>query len=286
MEIIVGKYSGFCNGAKNAVNKTIEVLNGDNFYSIGDIVHNEEVINELKRRGLIVKESIDDIPNKAKVVIRAHGEGMGFYQIAKKKNFDVIDLTCGRVKIIHNKILSKKNNFVIIIGKKNHPETIAHKSYSDFSYVIEDPNDIIKAYQTFLASGKEKIYIVAQTTFNETLFNTIVTEIKKVFNAVDIEVDKTICNATQIRQAEARAIASQVDKMIVIGGKNSSNTRELAIEAGKCCKIVYLIQTKEDLNEDMFNKDDIIGITAGASTPYNSIQEVVNYLSNLYKYIK
>ena len=280
MEIIVGKYAGFCNGAKNAVTKTNEALIGDSLYSIGEIVHNEEVIKYLKEKGLIVKNSIDEIPNNSKVIIRAHGESISLYKEAKNKNINLIDLTCGRVKLVHNKILSKKNSFVIIIGKKNHPEVVAHKSYSDTSYVIESINDIEPAYKEYLNSGKNNVYVVAQTTFNSELFDNLVNEIKKVFN--NVLVDKTICNATSIRQMEAREIASKSDKMIVIGGKNSSNTSELAVEAGKCCKIVYLIQTKDDLNYNMFDKDDIVGITAGASTPDSSINDVVEYLDSLY----
>ena len=280
MEIIVGKYAGFCNGAKNAVNKTSEILNGDNFYSIGEIVHNEEVVKYLESKGLIVKNSLDEIPDNSKLIIRAHGEGINFYKDARKRNINLIDLTCGRVKLVHNKILSNKNSFIIIIGKVNHPEVIAHKTYSDTSFIIESINDIEKAYQEYKKSGKNEVYVVAQTTFNSDLFDEIVNEIKKVFG--NITIDKTICNATMIRQKEAREIASVVDKMIVIGGKNSSNTRELAIEAGKCCKNTYLIQTKDDLNKDMFNENDIVGITAGASTPENSINDVVEYLESIY----
>jgi 4-hydroxy-3-methylbut-2-enyl diphosphate reductase len=280
MEIIVGKYAGFCNGAKNAVNKTNEALIGDSLYSIGEIVHNEEVVKYLKEKGLIVKNSIDEIPNNSKVIIRAHGESIGLYKEAKKRNMNIIDLTCGRVKLVHDKMLSKKNSFIIIIGKKDHPEVVAHKSYSDTCYVIESINDIESAYKKYLDSGKNNVYVVAQTTFNSELFDNIVNEIKKVFG--DILVDKTICNATSIRQMEAREIASKVDKMIVIGGKNSSNTKELAVEAGKYCKNTYLIQTKDDLTTDMFNEDDIVGITAGASTPDSSINDVIGYLDSLY----
>jgi 4-hydroxy-3-methylbut-2-enyl diphosphate reductase len=280
MEIIVGEYAGFCNGAKNAVNKTNEILNGDSFYSIGEIVHNEEVVKYLKSKGLIVKNDLSEVPDNSKLIIRAHGEGIKFYQEAKKRNIELVDLTCGRVKLVHNKILGKKNSFVIIIGKKTHPEVIAHKSYSDTSYVVNSVDDINDCYQEYLSSGKDKVYVVAQTTFNSELFDEIVNEIRKVFG--NIEVDKTICNATSIRQKEAREIASKVDKMIVIGGKNSSNTQELAIEAGKCCKVVYLIQTKDDLNKDMFDKDDVVGITAGASTPDKSINDVIEYLDLLY----
>ena len=280
MEIIVGKYAGFCNGAKNAVTKTNEALTGNSLYSVGEIIHNEEVVKYLKEKGLIVKDNINEIPDNSKVIIRAHGEGIEFYQEAKRKNLNVVDLTCGRVKAIHNKILSKKNSFIIIVGKKNHPETLAHKSYSNTSYVIEELKEVDDAYKEYINSGKSSVYVVVQTTFNNELFNEIINEIKKVFG--EVEIDNTICNATNLRQMEAREIASKVDKMIVIGGKNSSNTKELAVEAGKCCKVVYLIVTKDELSEDMFDSDDIVGITAGASTPDKSISDVILYLESIY----
>ncbi len=286
MQIIVGKYSGFCNGAKNAVTKTNNALDENAIYSVGEIVHNEVVVNQLKERGLIVKDSIMDIPNNSRVIIRAHGETIDFYKEAKQRNFNLIDLTCGRVKLIHNKILSNKNSFIIIIGKKNHPEVIAHKSYSDDCYVVENEFDIMDAYNSFLASNKKTVYIVSQTTFNSELFDQLVEDIKKVFSNSIIEVDKTICNATSLRQEEAKEIAKNVDKMIVIGGKNSSNTKELEVVASNYCNNVYLIQTKDDLDKNMFNEDDIIGITAGASTPPEVIDDVVNYLDSIYKKVK
>lgn len=281
MEIIIGKFAGFCNGAKNAVDKTNEALNGKNLYSVGEIIHNEEVVKYLKKRGLIVKENINEIPDDSKVIIRAHGETIDFYKEAKKKNLNIVDLTCNKVKLIHDKILENKDKFIIIIGKKNHPEVIAHKTYSNTCFVIESFDDIIDAYKAYLSSNKNLVYVVSQTTFNSELFDELTNKIKEVFN-IDILIDKTICNATAIRQKEAREIASRVDKMIVVGGKNSSNTKELAKEAEKYCKKVYLIVTKDELNKDMFNKDDIVGITAGASTPDTSINDVIVYLESLY----
>ena len=285
MEIIIGKFAGFCNGAKTAVDKTNEALNGNNLYSVGEIIHNEEVVKYLKGRGLIVKENINEIPDNSKVIIRAHGETLDFYEEAKKKNLNIVDLTCSKVKLIHDKIIENKDKFIIIIGKKNHPEVIAHKSYSNNCFVIESFDNITDAYEAYLSSGKDNVYVVSQTTFNSELFDELTNKIKEVFN-IDILIDKTICNATAIRQKEASEIASRVDKMIVIGGKNSSNTKELAKEAEKYCKEVYLIVTKDELNKDMFNKDDIVGITAGASTPDTSINDVVLYLESLYNNIK
>ena len=282
MELIVGKYSGFCNGVKNTVNKTIDELKKQKLYSLGEIVHNEIVIDNLKKMGLRVKESIDDIPNNVRVIIRAHGEPIEIYQKAKEKNLELIDLTCGRVKVIHDKIMNKKDSFVIVVGKKNHPETIAHKSYSTNSYVVEEDSDIYGAYKMFLDSKKQLVYVVAQTTFNSEVFDRIAEALKKVFINVNIEIDKTICNVTSIRQKEVCDIACKVDIMLIVGGKNSSNTKELEIIAKNYCDHVYLIQTRNDLDDSWFSKDDIVGITAGASTPEEVIVDVVNYLQAIY----
>ncbi len=285
MNIIVGNYSGFCNGVKYTVTKTKEELDKyKSLYSLGEIVHNEEVVNDLKQRGLIVKDSINDIPNDAIVIIRAHGEPLKTYEIAKKKNIQLIDLTCGKVKVIHNKILNKKKDFfILIIGKKDHPETIAHHSYSDNSYVIEDISDIDESYRMFKKSKLNGVYIVAQTTFNNLKFDEIISKIKDVYKNVELQVDNTICNTTALRQEEVNKISKEVNKMIIIGGKNSSNTKELVVVAKEHCNDVYLIQTCDDLDKNWFNDDDIVGITAGASTPKEIIDDVVNYLKTIYK---
>ncbi len=285
MNIIVGKYSGFCNGVKYTVTKTLEELSKNKpLYSLGEIVHNEEVVNNLKNKGLIVKDKIEDIPNNSISIIRAHGEPVKTYEMAKKKNIQLIDLTCGKVKLIHTKILNKKDQyFILIIGKKNHPETIAHYSYGNNSYVIEEVSDINESYRIFKESGLNKVYLVAQTTFNNIKFDELVSQIKEVYQDIPLQIDKTICNTTSLRQGEAYEISKQSDKMIIIGGKNSSNTKELAEISEKNCSNVYLIQTYQDLEKKDFNKNDTIGIMAGASTSQDTIQDVLNYLNNLYK---
>ncbi len=281
MEIIVGNYSGFCNGVSYTINTANKLLNEhDAIYSLGELVHNKIVMDNLKNKGLIVKENIDEIPNQAKVIIRAHGEKVETYRQAKEKDMEIYDLTCGRVKVIHNKILNKKDDcFIIVIGKKVHPETIAHATYSDNSFVIEDNSDINDAYNAFKLSNLNKVYIVVQTTFNKDKFDLLCEEIKKVFNT-EIIIDNTICNATALRQEEARKLAKTVDKMIVIGDKNSSNTKELANVSKEYCNTVYLIETVKELNKDMFNNDDVIGVMAGASTPNEVIDETVEFLNS------
>ena len=281
MKILVTKTIGFCNGVNNAVRKVSDALEkNDYIYSLGEIVHNEIVMHELINKGLVVKNDINEIPDNVKVIFRAHGEKEIIYDTAKKKNLDILDLTCGKVKIIHNKILKEKDSaYIIIIGKKNHPETIAHVSYYNRGCVIETSYDINTFLDDFKRSDLKKIYIVAQTTFSENTFEKIVTIIKEKCKDIEVTIDKTICNATKIRQDEVRELAQKVNKMVIIGGKNSSNTKELANVSYEFCKNVYLIQNVDDLKEISFDKKDIIGVCSGASTPIEMVNEVIDYLN-------
>jgi len=283
MELIVGKYCGFCAGVNYTISKSKEILNNtkENIYSLGEIIHNERVIKELESIGLITVNSLDEIPDNSKVIFRAHGEPLARYERAKEKNLDIIDLTCSKVKLIHDKVKDKKDTFIIVIGKKNHPETIGTLGFNKNSFAIMDIDDINECYKVFKESKLNKIYIVAQTTFNDNLFDECVNIIKDKFKDIEIIVDKTICAATSLRQNEVKEIAGKVNKMIIIGGKHSSNTKELANVAEKYLKDVYLIQEVDDIKDYTFNKEDIIGITAGASTPKELINEVVEYLNEV-----
>lgn len=286
MEIICGKFGGFCFGVNYTVNKALETLNdnAEKIYCLGQIVHNERVIGDLENKGMMTVRNIDDVPSNAKLIIRAHGEPKEVIYKAKSKNIQIIDLTCGKIKAIIHKIeKAKDNSFIIIIGKKNHPETIGTLSYAgENSVILESMEDIVKAYEQMQRTNLHSVYIVSQTTFSSLKFDELVEEIKNTFGSVDIVIDKTICDATEKRQKEAYEIAKQVDKMIIIGGKNSSNTKELAMIASENCNASFLIQTVEDLKNIAFSTDDKVGIVAGASTPQNSIDEVIQYLHNLY----
>ena len=280
MEIIIGQNSGFCAGVKYTVTKALEFAKENNtIYCLGELVHNERVIEELEKKGIIFQENLEDIPNHKKVIFRAHGEQQETYQKAKNKNLEILDLTCGKIIAIRKKIEKKKDDYaIIIIGKKNHPETIGTKSYAGKeSYCIEEKNDIEDVLKNI---KNNKIYIVAQTTFSSKKFDQIIEEIKRQFKG-EIEVDKTICNATEKRQEETKVLASKVDKMIIIGGKNSSNTKELYNISKEIQPNSYLIQGVGDLNIKEFHKTDKIGIMAGASTPEFVTEEVVKALQNM-----
>lgn len=278
VEIIIGKLSGFCNGVSNTVKSAKEALDKyDKVYCLGQIVHNERVIDSLEEKGMITVNSIEEVPEGSKVIIRAHGELKETYEKAKSKNIEVIDLTCGKIKVIRNKIdKEKEDSFIVIIGKKNHPETLGVKSFSGNNSIIieneEDINDLIKEL------NMNKIFIVSQTTFNNEKFDYLVNKIKEKVKK-EIKVDKTICNATSNRQQETKELAEKVDCMIIVGGLNSSNTKELEVVAKEHCKKVFLVQTVQDLRKLNIDENAKVGIMAGASTPKEVVDEIVDYLN-------
>lgn len=280
MEIIIGNYSGFCNGVKYTVEEANKALDtNQTIYCLGEIVHNERVIKDLEEKGMMTISNIEEAPNNSKVIIRAHGELKPTYEKAEQKGIELLDLTCGKIKAIRIKIKNKvEDHFIIIIGKKNHPETLGVQSFSgDNSFILEDEEDIEECKEKYRQSSMKNIYIVSQTTFNSNKFDKLVQDIKNVFEG-QIIVDKTICNATSNRQDETKELSKKVDYMIIVGGKKSSNTKELEVISKENCKNVYLVQEVEDLKDIEIKKDSTIGIMAGASTPEVVVDEIVQFL--------
>ena len=281
MEVVVGKLAGFCPGVARAVNKALETAKNNNgVFCLGELVHNKQVIEELEKNNVKTVDDINEIPDGAKVIFRAHGVKESIYEIAEKKNLEVIDLTCGKVRVIHDKVSKERDkSFIIIIGDKNHPETVATKDFAgNNSFVLFDEAEIIDAYKMFEESNLNRVYVVAQTTFNMKKFDELANQIKDNFCEVPTIIDNTICNATEERQKETERLSKIYPVIIVIGGKNSANTQKLVDISKNNGKIVYHIQTKEDLKDINFKEDDKICIVAGASTPKNIIVDVENYL--------
>lgn len=284
MEIIVGKTAGFCHGVKNAVDKTKEeVQKQKTTYCLGELVHNKQVTKELEKQGLII---IDDIEKaKENVIIRSHGVPEEIYEKAKKLNLKVIDLTCPNVLKIHNivKEYFNKSYYIFIIGQKDHAETIGTISYcKENSTILEKKEDVNKAIKDFEQSNLKKVLVVSQTTFSMEKFDEIVKSIEQNINKnVELKIKNTICNATSIRQKETQKIANQVDLMIIIGGKHSSNTTKLYEIAKKECKNCILIETAEEIRPDSIKNISKIGIMAGASTPSESINNTVEKLKEI-----
>jgi len=286
MQIIVGKNSGFCNGVSYTIKKAEEILNNSEktVYCLGEIVHNEIVVNELKEKGIVFVNDINEVPNDSLVIFRAHGECKEIYELAKSKNIEVFDLTCGKIRVIRNKIdKEKEDSFIVIIGKKAHPEVKATYSFcKDTGYVVENEEDIEELIKTIKSQNKNKIYINAQTTFGIHEFEYLVSKIKENLKEFEIVVDNTICTATFERQNETLELSKKVDKMIIVGGKKSSNTKELEIIAKENCDKVYLISNAEELDLSLFNNEDTIGIMGGASTPSKLIDEIIAKLSSIF----
>lgn len=286
MEIISSKMCDFCLGVKYTINKTLKILesSNDKIYCLGQIVHNEWIINKLETHGMIMVNSIDDVPNNAKLIIRAHGEPKETINIAKSKNIDLIDLTCGKIKVIINKIKkAKENSFIVIVGKKNHPETIGLLSYAGKnSNILETCEDISSVCKQIKEKNFRKIYVFSQTTFSSIKFDILINELKKNFgNETNIIINKSICDVTAKRQIEAQKLSKYVDKMIIVGGKNSSNTRELYETSLKYCSKSYLIQTAEDLKNKKFYETDKVGIISGTSTHKDIINGIIEYLEKI-----
>ena len=275
MDVTVAKTAGFCFGVKRAVEKVYEQIEKGKtpIYTFGPIIHNEEVVRDLEERGVKVLETAEELRQLTDgvVVIRSHGVGKDIYDILEKNGIEIIDATCPFLKKIH-RIVSEQNENgrrVIIVGNGKHPEVEGIKGWgNDDTLVIETAEE----FEKLQISDGEKLCIVAQTTFNYNKFQDLVEKISKT--RYDILVLNTICNATQERQVEARQIASQVDVMIVIGGRNSSNTQKLYEICRRECKETYYIQTLKDFKPEKAGSVRSVGITAGASTPNQIIEEV------------
>ena len=283
MEIVIGKTAGFCAGVNYAVKMAEENIKNEKIYCLGELVHNGQVINKLEKKGMITVDNIEKVPNNSKVIFRAHGEPEIIYKKAKEKELEIIDLTCGRVKLIHDKVQKEKDkSFIIIVGKAKHPEVIGIKGFAgENSYIIENEDDILDAYMKYEKNKTGRVFVVSQTTFSSEKFDKLRKEIETNFIEADVIVDKTICDATEKRQKETREIAKDFHTMIIIGGKNSSNTRELVNVAKEECENVYSIETAEELKKIDFSNIDKVGIMAGASTPKESITEIEEFLKGV-----
>ena len=279
MNVIIGKTSGFCNGVSYTVKTAEEAIKNEKIYCLGEIVHNERVINDLEKNGMITIKNIDEAPNNSKVIIRAHGELKETYDKALQKNIDILDLTCGKIKAIRVKISKRvDDHFIVIIGKKEHPESLGVLSFSgNNSLIIEDYEDVDKNIEIINGSSVNKIYIVSQTTFNADKYDKLVDYLKSLTEK-DIIIDKTICDATSKRQNETKELSKKVDTMIIVGGRKSSNTKELELIAKEYCSNVLLVQNKDDINiENIIGEN--VGIMAGASTPNVVVDEIVDKLN-------
>ena len=273
MEITVAKSAGFCFGVQRAVDSVYKELeeNSGKIYTFGPIIHNEQVVEDLNKRGIEVIDTVEQLKEikEGTVVIRSHGVAKEIYDILEQQKLKMVDATCPFVKKIHNIVLDESNNgkTIIIIGNDNHPEVEGIKGWVNGEVIVINKEEQIEKLSL---PEQTKACIVSQTTFNHNKFKYLVEIIRK--KGYDITVVNTICNATHVRQVEAQKISSKVDGMIVIGGKNSSNTQKLYDICRNECENTFYVQTVKDLNLHELKSLKSIGITAGASTPKNIIE--------------
>lgn len=293
MEIIVGKSSGFCYGVKRAVESAEKDASKvkENIYCLGEIVHNGDVVNELAQKGITFVENIDEIPKDSTVIIRAHGVIKSIYEKAKEKNIEIRDYTCPNVLKIHKiaQEYADKGYFIVLLGSRKHPENIGTVSYcGEHYFVVQDESQIYLAVDEINRWNFNKVLVIAQTTFGIEDF-AVFTEIlsNELYRTVELVIENTICQTTEIRQKETEELSKSVDCMIIIGGKNSSNTHKLFDIAKSNCDETICIENVRELQfsdlgiKEMDNKSDIrIGIMAGASTPRKSIDEVMEWLKS------
>ncbi|SDB08885.1 4-hydroxy-3-methylbut-2-enyl diphosphate reductase [Pseudobutyrivibrio sp. YE44] len=275
MKVTLAKSAGFCFGVQRAVdvvNKQIEEGTKP-LYTYGPIIHNEEVVRAFEANGVkVMEEDSDENYPSGTVIIRSHGVTRAVEEGLKEKGHNIIDATCPFVKKIHRAVdeHSKNDEHIVIIGNPEHPEVRGIVGWINGDEYTVIPNE--QAAVDFSVNTHTSICIVSQTTFNHNKFQELVEIIKQ--KGYHIIVLNTICDATNKRQVEAAEIASEVDAMIVIGSKNSSNTQKLYEICKTKCNNTYYIQTADDFMPSDLSSIESVGITAGASTPNNIIEEV------------
>ena len=282
MEVKVAKTAGFCFGVQRAVDKVYELIDScpDRLFTLGPIIHNEEVVNDLEKKGVRVasEEELKTLPEGSTVVIRSHGVGKKVYDQLEECGLSYVDVTCPFVLKIHRIVEkeSKAGSHIVIIGDPDHPEVVGICGWCIGPYtVIRTKQDALD----FVPPEGKNVCIVSQTTFNYNKFKDLVEILRKkrydntVLNILNIL--NTICNATEERQREAKSIAGEVDTMLVVGGRHTQKLFEIC---KKECENTYYIQTPVDLDSDMFQCSSYVGITAGASTPKKIIEEVQEHV--------
>ena len=266
MKVTLAKSAGFCFGVKRAVEMVYkEAETGKKVYTLGPIIHNEQVVQDLEQKGVRVIDTPEELSKAedATVIIRSHGISADVYHQLEDK----------KVRIVEKKY--QEGSCIVIVGNANHPEVEGINGWCNGAATVIGS---VSEAENYSQEPARKLCVVAQTTFNYKKFKDIVDIFSK--KSYDINVMNTICNATEERQTEAAAIAGDSDAMIVIGGKHSSNTQKLYEICKNVCPDTHFIQTLDDLDLKQFQSFRSVGITAGASTPNTIIKEVQSYVRN------
>lgn len=276
MKIIIAKTAGFCMGVKRAVDLALEYSgkNPEGIHTLGPLIHNKQTIEVLKLRGVNTLDESKHLPDHSTLLVRAHGVPPSL-QDRYKSEHTIIDGTCPKVKTVHKVIerFRAQGYKIVITGDEGHAEVIGLLGYAgDAGYLVQSNDDIAKL------PDFDKVCLVSQTTFDRSLFDIIADKVRERYVSSDVVVKKTICAATDQRQAETEILAKQADALIVVGGKNSANTQRLAKIGLDCGKITQHVETEDEIDWEAISQCQTIGVTAGASTPTWMIKKVYDYL--------
>ncbi len=277
MEIKVAKSAGFCWGVKRAVNIAVDAVKKGKGRALclGELIHNRREIERLKNLGMNFIEDMEDVGKGDTVVIRSHGVAPQVVDFLKRKGADIVDATCPFVKDVHEKAvkLQEEGYPVLILGNPKHPEVIGIAGHVKNPMIINTLEELEKLPKM------PKLGVVCQTTLNLNFFKEAIAMLS--LKVKELKIYNTICSATSIRQKEAGELARKVDVMLVVGGKNSSNTTKLYQIAKSVNPKSFHIESKDEIDERWFKGAESVGITAGASTPQWVIEEIVQRLQEI-----
>lgn len=280
-KITVADTAGFCFGVNRAVQIAYDVASRrSGGCTLGPIIHNKEMVSQLADMGVVAVNDIDEIGDRSPVIIRSHGVEHSVYDELNARDIEYIDATCPFVAKIHKIVsqMSAEGYTILIAGDSSHPEVQGIISNCSGEYfTFNNDEEFNAAIAKIPAENNKRVCVVAQTTFNEKILKKYLEIIRKLYT--NAKIFDTICNATSKRQAQAHTLSARSDCMIVIGDRSSSNTNKLYAICKKNCERSWLIQTADELEEEMYASAQTIGVTAGASTPDRIIKEVLDKMS-------
>ncbi len=280
-KLIVADSAGFCFGVRRSVDMAMKLLDEHGACaSLGELIHNEDVVGALKDRGMRVVQTPEEVRAGERVLVRAHGAAPEVYTALEQAGAEIFDATCPKVRAIHKIVARAKEEgrFTIVIGMRAHPEVNAICGWCGDHIVLENAEEVQKWLKVKPDPWEKPITVVVQTTQTHSNFTECCDFIKK--RCTNSKISDTICLATSTRQEEAARIASECDAMVVIGGKHSANSVHLAQICSEHCSNVQFIERTCELDLDRLEAADTVGLTAGASTPAWIIKEVRNKMSD------
>lgn len=281
MRVTLAKSAGFCYGVRRAVEMAQEAAAGEiPCVMLGAVIHNQAVIGKLQDMGVTLISSPEEAPAGSRVILRSHGEGKATFELLERQRVDIMDTTCPNVSRIHKLVrqAQEEDRRVIIIGGLGHPEVQAIAGWSRKPLIFNDGEELKRYFQEHPEEGEDPFTMVSQTTCTQNVWKICKENAKKL--CTNLKIFDTICNATCTRQSEAQQLASQSDAVVVIGGRESANTRRLYELCRALCPNTVWIENSDELDPAQFERGDRVAITAGASTPVWIIKEVYDKMSD------